>query len=75
MAVTGSTSGATADQTACFCCGQLFRAGDITRFDQHPDQGVCARCAEWLHNRSQPGSRNLNRPVWRRVKRYRWRRD
>jgi hypothetical protein len=75
MAATGNTSGTTLDQVACFCCGQLFNAGDITRFDQHPDQGVCARCAEWLHNRSHPGSRKARRPVWRQIGRRRWRKD
>lgn len=39
----------------CFCCGRLVKAEeDIIRFEQHPDEGVCLRCAAWLHERSQP---------------------
>jgi hypothetical protein len=75
MAIAGNTSGSAVDEVACFCCGQLFRASDITRFDQHPEQGVCARCAQWLHNRSQTGSRKTGRRVWRHVKCPRWRSD
>ena len=74
MAAGGITSGISADRVACFCCGQLVGVGDITPFDQHPDQGVCASCAEWLHNRSKPSSVNTSRPAWRRVKRRHWRR-
>jgi hypothetical protein len=75
MAAGGITSGTSADSVACFCCGQLLSVGDITPFDQHPDQGVCARCAEWLHNRSKPRSVESSRPTWRRVKHRRWRRE
>jgi hypothetical protein len=54
MGVTNKISFTPPHLVACFCCGQSFMAEDITRFEQHPDKGVCPWCAEWLHNHSQP---------------------
>jgi len=67
MAVTGGTAGSETDQLACYCCGVLLPAADLTRFEQHPQHGVCAVCALWLHSRSRPSPEKESPPVWRRV--------
>ena len=37
----------------CWCCGQAYPEADLVRLGQHPEVGVCARCAHWLHRRAQ----------------------
>jgi hypothetical protein len=76
MAVTGRTSDTPPNLVVCFCCGQLFMDDDLTRFEQHPDQGVCARCAAWLHSGGgRPVPPKSRGRVWRRHGRRRWRRE
>jgi hypothetical protein len=74
MAVTGRTSGTPPRLVPCFCCGQMKMADDITRFEQHPDQGVCAPCATWLRDGGQPVPPKGGR-IWRRHSRRTWRRE
>lgn len=75
MTVSGSTSGTTTDQVPCFCCGALLEGSEIIRFELHPQQGVCADCAAWLHKQAQPPARKAGPGVWRRHGRRRWRRE
>lgn len=44
---------------ACYCCGGSFDAADLVRFSRHPQDGVCAGCAAWLHERSLPVTRKI----------------
>lgn len=48
------------EELACYCCGKSFNAGDLVRFDQHPQDGVCAGCAVWLHERALPMARKAH---------------
>jgi hypothetical protein len=72
MTVSGSISPVPPDLVRCFCCDQLVLASDIIRFEQHPQEGVCAPCAAWLNNGGQLVARKR---VWRRHHRGRWRRE
>jgi hypothetical protein len=42
-----------AEQPFCWCCGNTFEESDLTRLGNHPEVGVCARCAQWLHRRAR----------------------
>lgn len=42
-----------ADRPECWCCGRPFDESELTRLGQHPEVGVCADCARWLHRRSR----------------------
>ena len=42
-----------ADQPVCWCCGNTFEDSDLTRLGTHPEVGVCAGCAHWLHRRAR----------------------
>jgi hypothetical protein len=48
---------------ACHCCGKHFPAQNVIRFHDHPDDGLCLGCLEWLHNRGRHLARRLN-PIW-----------
>ena len=37
----------------CWCCGSTFAEQDLTRLGNHPEVGVCAGCAHWLHRRAR----------------------
>ena len=43
----------TESETTCWCCGQPRPESDLLRLGQHPEVGVCARCAHSLHRRAQ----------------------
>lgn len=56
----------TASKAACWCCGTHYPESELVRLGQHPEVGVCLRCARWLHRRAvqrdderypSPGSR------------------
>lgn len=44
-----------AEQPRCWCCGNLFVDSELTRLGNHPEVGVCAGCARWLHRRAGSG--------------------
>jgi uncharacterized paraquat-inducible protein A len=48
---------------ACHCCGKSFPAENLVNFADHPEDGICVVCVEWLHDRSRPIARRLN-PIW-----------
>ena len=37
----------------CWCCGNTFDDAELTRLGAHPEVGVCAGCALWLHRRAR----------------------
>jgi hypothetical protein len=42
-----------AERAWCWCCGNTFDEADLTRLGSHPEVGVCAGCAQWLHRRAR----------------------
>jgi len=48
VAVSGS-----ADQAGCWCCGQQYPNGLVVRLGNHPEVGVCLRCAHFLHQQAR----------------------
>lgn len=40
-----------AERPSCWCCGNSFDEADLSRLGSHPEVGVCAGCALWLHRR------------------------
>jgi hypothetical protein len=44
------------ERPTCWCCGNTFDDHDLTRLGAHPEVGVCAGCARWLHRRARSGS-------------------
>jgi hypothetical protein len=42
------------ERPACWCCGSMFAEQDLTRLGIHPEVGVCAGCAQWLHRARVP---------------------
>lgn len=44
---------ASEDETACWCCGTTLEEPELTRLGAHPEVGVCAGCAHWLHRRAR----------------------
>ncbi|GAB3069460.1 hypothetical protein GCM10027080_08530 [Pedococcus soli] len=38
---------------SCWCCGNTFDEADLSRLGSHPEVGVCAGCAQWLHRRAR----------------------
>lgn len=41
-----------ASDTACWCCGTPYSDADLVHLGQHPEVGICAGCARWLHRRA-----------------------
>lgn len=40
-------------RTVCWCCGNSFDEAALVRLADHPEVGLCARCAQWLHRRAR----------------------
>jgi hypothetical protein len=38
--------------TGCWCCGAEYPEAELVRLGQHPEVGVCLRCARWLQRRA-----------------------
>lgn len=62
-ALTPNAPPGASDWIPCRCCGRSFPADNLVRFYDHPDDGLCVRCVEWLHARSRPIARRLY-PMW-----------
>jgi hypothetical protein len=41
------------ERPTCWCCGNTFDERDLSRLGTHPEVGVCAGCAQWLHRRAR----------------------
>ncbi|WP_457254599.1 hypothetical protein [Pedococcus sp. P5_B7] len=41
------------DRPTCWCCGNTFDEAELSRLGSHPEVGVCAGCAQWLHRRAR----------------------
>ena len=41
------------ERPVCWCCGSTYAEQDLTRLGDHPEVGVCAGCALWLHRRAR----------------------
>lgn len=41
-----------ASETGCWCCGAGFAEAELVRLGQHPEVGVCLRCARWVQRRA-----------------------
>jgi hypothetical protein len=48
---------------SCYCCGRSYLAAHMVHFHRHPDEALCVRCVDWLHDCSRPIIRRL-RPIW-----------
>jgi hypothetical protein len=44
------------ERPVCWCCGNTFDEADLSRLGSHPEVGVCAGCAQWLHRRARSAS-------------------
>jgi hypothetical protein len=44
------------ERPVCWCCGNTFDEQDLSRLGSHPEVGVCAGCARWLHRRARSAS-------------------
>jgi hypothetical protein len=38
--------------TGCWCCDAEYPEAELVRLGQHPEVGVCLRCARWLQRRA-----------------------
>ena len=65
MATAGVPAGGR-ELVSCYCCGKSVDAVGLTRFHEHPAEGVCAGCAAFLYKRSVAAGRALKGPWWRR---------
>jgi hypothetical protein len=41
------------EDPTCWCCGSTFSEEGLVRLGNHPEVGVCPRCAQWLHRRAR----------------------
>jgi hypothetical protein len=57
------------DDTTCWCCGQTHPPAEMVHLGNHPEVGVCTRCAHSLHTwawqledkaKTGPGARARN---------------
>lgn len=39
-------------EIGCWCCGAEYPDAELVRLGQHPEVGVCLRCARWLQRRA-----------------------
>ncbi len=37
----------------CWCCGAAVEEAALTRLGTHPEVGLCADCARWVHRRAR----------------------
>lgn len=56
MAAQAAVQDEQAQRPACWCCGNTFDEQDLSRLGTHPEVGVCAGCAQWLHRRARSAS-------------------
>lgn len=63
MAAEAAVEHEQAERRTCWCCGNTFEERDLSRLGSHPEVGVCAGCAQWLHRRArssaETGARTL----------------
>src|SRR5690349_7694579 len=53
MAAAAAVEHEQAKRPTCWCCGKSFEEQDLSRLGSHPEVGVCAGCAHWLHRRAR----------------------
>ncbi|MEO6411853.1 MAG: hypothetical protein ABIO48_04635 [Pedococcus sp.] len=53
MAAEAAVEGGQLEHPHCWCCGNTFAEHDLSRLGSHPEVGVCAGCAQWLHRRAR----------------------
>lgn len=41
------------DQTRCWCCGKVTADDAMVRLGNHPEVGICANCAHFLHRKAR----------------------
>lgn len=56
-------------RSGCWCCGKPFGEQDLTRLGSHPEVGVCATCAVWLHRRARASAEAGHRGPGARLRR------
>jgi hypothetical protein len=42
-----------AEPLECWCCGSAYPEFDLVRLGNHPEVGVCLRCAHFLHQQAR----------------------
>jgi hypothetical protein len=53
MAVTDATNGQPGAASRCWCCGSPAEPDRMVHLGNHPEVGVCLRCAHFLSKRAQ----------------------
>lgn len=56
MAAQAALQDEQAHRPSCWCCGNTFDEQDLSRLGTHPEVGLCAGCAHWLHRRARSAS-------------------
>ncbi|WP_392544038.1 hypothetical protein [Oryzobacter telluris] len=51
--VVGELPRETSSRPECWCCGSTVEESALTRLGNHPEVGLCAGCAQWVHRRSR----------------------
>ena len=49
----GESEGAASSVPECWCCGASVDEAHLTRLGNHPEVGLCAGCAQWVHRRAR----------------------
>ena len=52
MTSNAETSQADHNLPQCWCCGGAFTEPELVYLDSHPEVGLCAGCAHWVHRRA-----------------------
>ena len=50
---TAATESDAAEPLACWCCGSAYQEAELVRLGNHPEVGVCLRCAHFLHQQAR----------------------
>ena len=58
-AVTDDASLSLTDWIPCYCCGRIYVASNMVRFNRHREDGLCVDCADLLYRCSRPIARRL----------------
>jgi hypothetical protein len=52
VTTTAESVEATDEQSSCWCCGVPYAEEELVYLGSHPEVGLCANCALWVHRRA-----------------------
>jgi hypothetical protein len=52
VTATAEAAEATDEQSMCWCCGVPYAEEELVHLGSHPEVGLCANCALWVHRRA-----------------------